>query len=146
MTGYSHVPCAIYLFLSADSTLRGAFCVRFFHYIYTTFRGKKCSIKRKIKHKTNEKEKLKPLEITELFSNSKGFSDGGGEGNRTPVRKPIHETFSGRIRLFEFPFHAGKRHSAWSGSFISSCYAAKLRHIHVHCCVTPHPKPQYSSV
>ena len=71
---------------------------------------------------------------------------GGGEGNRTPVRKPIHETFSGRIRLFEFPFHAGKRHSAWSGSFISSCYAAKLRHIHVHCCVTPHPKSQYSSV
>ena len=68
----------------------------------------------------NKEEKLKPLGNAELFSNSKGLQDGGGEGNRTPVRKPIHETFSGRIRLFKFPFRVGKRHSARSGSFINS--------------------------
>ena len=45
--------------------------------IYTTFRGKKCSIKWKIKHTTNGKQKLKPLEIAELFSNFKRFLDGG---------------------------------------------------------------------
>ena len=45
--------------------------------ICTTFRGEKCIINQKTKHTTNEKEKPKPLGITELFSNSKGFSDGG---------------------------------------------------------------------
>ena len=62
-----------------------------------------------------ENEKRPPLDFHQMV-----VWNGGGEGNRTPVRKPIHETFSGRIRLFEFPFHAGKRHSAWSGSFINS--------------------------
>ena len=50
----------------------GCFCVRFFHYIYTTFRGKKCIIKRQIKRTTNEKEKLKQeIEETYYFENTK---------------------------------------------------------------------------
>ena len=57
--------------------LSGCFLRAIFHYIYTTFRGKKCSIKWKIKHTMNKEEKLKPLGSTEFFSNSKGFRDGG---------------------------------------------------------------------
>ena len=37
---------------------------------------------------------------------------GGGEGNRTPVRKPILTTFYEYIRLFAFPSYAENRHSA----------------------------------
>lgn len=40
---------------------------------------------------------------------------GGGEGSRTPVRKPFHRTFSGCRRLFTFPFHAVNRHTAQVG-------------------------------
>ena len=35
----------------------------------------------------NKEEKLKPLGNAELFSNSKGFQDGGGEGNRTFLKR-----------------------------------------------------------
>ena len=40
---------------------------------------------------------------------------GGGEGDRTPVRKPFHRTFSGCRRLFTFPSHAVNRHTAQVG-------------------------------
>ena len=48
------------------------------------------------------------------------FLFGGGEGNRTPVRKHFNGTFSGRRRLlrkssFPFPFQTASRHAAWSG-------------------------------
>ena len=33
---------------------------------------------------------------------------GGGEGNRTPVRKPIHTNFSGCRMLFKFPERGGQ--------------------------------------
>ena len=40
------------------------------------------------------------------------FLYGGGGGNRTPVRKPIHTVFSGRRRRFNFPISAGRRRPA----------------------------------
>ena len=58
--------------------------------------------------------------------------NGGGEGNRTPVRKPIHGVFSERSRLFYFPLESAKRQALTNGSFISSWRAAKLRPTHVH--------------
>ena len=45
---------------------------------------------------------------------------GGGEENRTPVRKPLDTAFYERIRSFAFPSPDAERKAAGSGSFISS--------------------------
>ena len=46
--------------------------------------------------------------------------DGGGEGNRTPVRKPVHGVFSERSRSSGFPAAYADRQAYTAGSFISS--------------------------
>lgn len=43
---------------------------------------------------------------------------GGDEGSRTPVRKCLLWTFSGRSRLFTFPHRIVNRHTRRLGSFI----------------------------
>ena len=43
---------------------------------------------------------------------------GGAGGNRTPVRKQLDRTFSGRRRLFPFPRRGVNRHTTRLGSFI----------------------------
>ena len=43
---------------------------------------------------------------------------GGAEGNRTPVRKQLDWTFSGRSLLFTFPRRGGSRHSPRLSSFM----------------------------
>ena len=43
---------------------------------------------------------------------------GGGEGNRTPVRKQLGKNFSGRSLLFTFPQTGGNKHSTVISSFI----------------------------
>ncbi len=43
---------------------------------------------------------------------------GGGEGNRTPVRKQLGGNFSGRSLLFTFPYPVGNKHPAGFGSFM----------------------------
>jgi len=57
---------------------------------------------------------------------------GGGEGNRTPVRKPFAGTFYERSSLFRFPCMTAKEQADLFGSFISSWQAAKLKPAHVH--------------
>ena len=47
-----------------------------------------------------------------------GIFIGGGEGNRTPVRKQLGRNFSGRSLLFTFPYPDGNKHSSGFGSFI----------------------------
>ena len=44
--------------------------------------------------------------------------NGGAGGNRTPVRKQLDRTFSGRRRLFAFPRRGVNRHTTRLGSFI----------------------------
>ncbi len=44
--------------------------------------------------------------------------DGGGEGNRTPVRKQVGGNLSGRSLLFTFPFPGGNKHPTGIGSFM----------------------------
>ena len=44
--------------------------------------------------------------------------NGGAEGNRTPVRKQLGRTFSGRSLLFTFPHPSGNKHSQGFGSFM----------------------------
>ena len=46
------------------------------------------------------------------------FYFGGAEGNRTPVRKQLGKTFSGRSLLFTFPLPHGNKHSYGIGSFM----------------------------
>ena len=46
------------------------------------------------------------------------FFFGGAEGNRTPVRKQLDWTFSGRSLLFTFPRRGGSRHSPRLSSFM----------------------------
>ena len=46
------------------------------------------------------------------------FLFGGAEGNRTPVRKQLGKTFSGRSLLFTFPLPHGNKHSYGIGSFM----------------------------
>ena len=45
-------------------------------------------------------------------------ASGGAEGNRTPVRKQLGKTFSGRSLLFTFPLPHGNKHSYGIGSFM----------------------------
>ena len=52
------------------------------------------------------------------LSKQVAFLHGGGEGNRTPVRKPIHKSFSERRRLITFPWADGSRQSSTLGSFM----------------------------
>ena len=55
---------------------------------------------------------------------------GGDEGNRTPVRKQLGKTFSGRSLLFTFPYPAGNKHPARFGSFMMRGMG-KAYHTHV---------------
>ena len=55
---------------------------------------------------------------------------GGAEGNRTPVRKQLGKTFSGRSLLFTFPLPHGNKHSYGIGSFIMRGMG-KAYHTHV---------------
>ena len=58
-----------------------------------------------IEHKNFALKKRKSLEKSRLFGAISFLSpfDGGPEGNRTPVRKPLDMTFSGCSLLFGFP-------------------------------------------
>ena len=76
------------------------------------------------------KESLYELEPDEPL----GFawlSFGGGEGSRTPVRKRFNGNFSGRRRLFTFPYPGVGRHTQGLGSFIVHGALKALR-THVH--------------
>ena len=50
--------------------------------------------------------------------NTVGIPSGGDEGNRTPVRKQLGKTFSGRSLLFTFPLPHGNKHPYGIGSFM----------------------------
>ena len=70
--------------------------------------------------------------VTFLFNLGSIFSDdkikrpliavfllyGGGEGNRTPVRKQLGKNFSGRSLLFTFPHPGGNKHPTGISSFM----------------------------
>ena len=43
---------------------------------------------------------------------------GGGEGNRTPVRRQLGKNFSGRSLLFTFPHPGGNKHPTGISSFM----------------------------
>ncbi len=62
---------------------------------------------------------------------------GGGGGSRTPVRKRIHISFSGRSLMFKFPQTDANRRASEFGSFILHAALKALRG-HVHHCVTPY--------
>ena len=68
-----------------------------------------------------------PLKISELST-----FVGGAEGNRTPVRKPVHGIFSERSRSLGFPTRYADRQALRAGSFISSWKGSKLCPTHVH--------------
>ena len=55
---------------------------------------------------------------------------GGAEGNRTPVRKQLGKSFSGRSLLFAFPFPGGNKHPTGIGSFMMRGMG-KAYHTHV---------------
>ena len=59
-----------------------------------------------------------------------GLFIGGDEGNRTPVRKQLDKTFSGRSLLFTFPYPAGNKHPAELSSFMMRGMG-KAYHTHV---------------
>ncbi len=59
-----------------------------------------------------------------------GIFIGGDEGNRTPVRKQLGGTFSGRSLLFTFPYPAGNKHPAGFSSFMMHG-VGKAYHTHV---------------
>ena len=65
------------------------------------------------------------------------FPFGGGGGSRTPVRKHIHISFSGRSLMFKFPRPDANRRASGLGSFILHAVLKALRG-HVHHCVTPY--------
>ena len=67
-----------------------------------------------------------------------GILFGGAGGNRTPVRKQLDRTFSGRRRLFPFPRRGVNRHTTRLGSFIVHGALKALR-THGHHSTTPHP-------
>ena len=56
--------------------------------------------------------------------------NGGAEGNRTPVRKQLGGTFSGRSLLFAFPRPHGNKHPYGLSSFIMHGMRKAL-HTHV---------------
>ena len=47
-----------------------------------------------------------------------GLFYGGGEGNRTPVRRQLGKNFSGRSLLFTFPQPGGNKHPTGISSFM----------------------------
>lgn len=79
--------------------------------------------------------KRKLVLVKEEFDAS---SFGGAEGNRTPVRKQLDRTFSGRSLLFTFPRCGGNRHSSHLGSFMMHD-AGKAYCVHGRRFVTPKP-------
>ena len=71
----------------------------------------------------------------------RGFCiNGGGGGNRTPVRKRFDRNFSGRRRSFAFPRPSADRHARGLGSFMIHGALKALR-THGHHSSTPHPGP-----
>ena len=58
--------------------------------------------------------------------------NGGGDGSRTRVRKPLADTFYERSSSFTFPYIPAEGQACMLGSFISSWQAAKLMPAHVH--------------
>jgi len=62
----------------------------------------------------------KPAKIrkTVQILKSGRFVSGGAEGNRTPVRKQLGKTFSGRSLLFTFPHPGVNRHAPGISSFM----------------------------
>ena len=68
-------------------------------------------------------QKTKPPRRVVLFF-------GGAEGNRTPVRKQLGGTFSGRSLLFTFPRPHGNKHPYGLSSFIMHGMRKAL-HTHV---------------
>ena len=63
------------------------------------------------------------------------FTFGGGGGSRTPVRKRIHKSFSGRSLMFTFPRSVADRRATVLSSFILHAALKALRG-HVHHCMT----------
>ena len=64
---------------------------------------------------------------------------GGGGGSRTPVRKCIHISFSGRSLMFKFPYTDADRRASVFSSFILHAALKALRD-HVHHCMTPYSR------
>jgi len=58
--------------------------------------------------------------------------DGGGEGNRTPVRKSVNTAFSGCIMSFKFPLQAAGIQAACPVSRLVHEYGRRHIRIHVH--------------
>jgi len=63
---------------------------------------------------------------------------GGAEGNRTPVRKQLDGTFSGRSLLFTFPCRGVSKHTQRLGSFMMHG-TGKAYCTHVYHSITPCP-------
>jgi len=62
---------------------------------------------------------------------------GGDEGSRTPVRKPIHTTFSGCSRSIGIPAENAGQQASPDGSFLMhDGYKSKLT-VHGRCCMMP---------
>ena len=59
-----------------------------------------------------------------------GIPFGGAEGNRTPVRRQLDKTFSGRSLLFTFPSRVGNKHPTQVSSFMMHGMG-KAYHTHV---------------
>ena len=62
--------------------------------------------------------KRKRLIVSDTLVSKLSTLFGGAEGNRTPVRKQLGKTFSGRSLLFTFPLPHGNKHSYGIGSFM----------------------------
>jgi len=58
--------------------------------------------------------------------------NGGGEGNRTPVRKSVNTAFSGCIMSFKFPLQAAGIQAACPVSRLVHEYGRRHIRIHVH--------------
>ncbi len=72
------------------------------------------------------------------------YCSGGGEGSRTPVRKPVHTNFSGCRMLFKIPESGGQHSNCPFRYFpVTAAVRKKLPPV-VHRWSTPLPKPRYS--
>ena len=91
--------------------------------------------KRPLRSNLNGQIVSQPETITQddnlTFRCSTSDEVGGAEGNRTPVRKQLDRTFSGRSLLFTFPRRGGSRHSPRLGSFMMHD-AGKAYCVHGH--------------
>ena len=74
--------------------------------------------------------KRKRLIVSDTLVSKLSTLFGGGEGNRTPVRKQLGKNFSGRSLLFTFPHPGGNKHPTGISSFMMHGMG-KAYHTHV---------------